>query len=71
MPILPETNQRDVIMNVTFLRYSGTGLRGRFDKDLDEYGIDPSPQSVMRQVRDPEPIPGRLIASPFHREEWS
>lgn len=58
-PILPETNQRNVILNVTFFRYSGPGLLGRFEMNLDDYGIDPSLKSVVRQLRRPEPVPGR------------
>jgi hypothetical protein len=61
-PILPETSQRNAILNVTFLRYSGPGLRGRFDRNLDDYGIDPSLRNVLRQLREPRPIPGRLAS---------
>lgn len=59
-PLLPETDQRNTILNVTFLRYSGPGLRARLDRNLDDYGIDPSLRNVVRQLRAPEPIPGRL-----------
>lgn len=59
-PILPETNQRNVVLNVTLLRYSGPGLRARLDRNLDDYGIDPSLGSVLRQLRAPEAVPGRL-----------
>jgi hypothetical protein len=63
-PLLPETDQRNVILNVTFLRYSGPGLVGRFDRNLDDYGIDPSLKNVLAQLRDPKPIPGRVAAWP-------
>lgn len=61
-PLLPETNQRNVILNVTFLRYSGPGLRARLDGNLDDYGIDPSLRAVLRQLREPSPSRGRLAA---------
>ncbi len=56
-PMLPETNQRNVIFNVTLLRYSGRGLLGHYDRDLEEYGVDPTLRSVLRQMRDPQPLP--------------
>jgi hypothetical protein len=61
-PMLSETDQRNVILNVTLLRYSGPGLVGRFDRNLDDYGIDPALKNVLAQLRDPEPIPGRVAA---------
>lgn len=63
-PLLPETNQRNVILNVTLLRYSGPGLVHRFDRNLDDYGIDPSLKNVLSQLRHPQPIPGRVAAWP-------
>jgi hypothetical protein len=55
--MLPETDQRNVIFNVTLLRYSGPGLLGHFSRDLEDYRINPSLRSVLRQLRDPEPVP--------------
>jgi hypothetical protein len=63
-PLLPETNQRNVILNVTLLRYSGPGLIHRFDRNLDDYGIDPALRNVLEQLRHPQPIPGRVAALP-------
>ncbi len=62
-PILRETDQRRVILNVTLLRYSGPGLKARLDKNLDDYGIDPALANVMRQLRAPEPLPGPLASA--------
>jgi hypothetical protein len=56
-PLLRETDQRRVILNVTFLRYSGAGLLGRYNHNLDDYGISPALTSVVRQMRAPEPVP--------------
>lgn len=56
-PLRNETNQRDVILNVMFLRYSGAGIIGRYNYNLDNYGISPSLASVTRQMRAPEDIP--------------
>jgi hypothetical protein len=56
-PLLRETDQRRVILNVTFLRYSGAGLRARYWFNLDDYGISPALASVARQMRHPEPVP--------------
>jgi MFS family permease len=56
-PLLRETDQRRVILNVTFFRYSGAGLRSRYNYNLDDYGISPALASVVRQMRAPEPVP--------------
>jgi hypothetical protein len=64
LPLRTETNQRDVILNVTFLRYTGAGLLGHYGFNLDDYGVSPSLASVTRQMGTPEAIPhlaaGRL-----------
>ena len=65
LPLLPDSNQRNVIINVTFLKWTGTGLRNeylyvlRLDKKGHEshYDIDPSLKSILRQLVDPEPVP--------------
>jgi MFS family permease len=57
IPIRAETNQRDVILNVMFLRYSGAGILGRYNYNLDDYGVSPSLASVSRQMRAPETLP--------------
>ena len=56
-PLLRETDQRRVILNVTFLRYAGPALRARYNYNLDDYGISPALASVVRQMRSPEPVP--------------
>jgi hypothetical protein len=56
-PLLRETDQRSVILNVSLLRYSEQGLRARYNFDLDDYRVPPSLASVLRQFRDPHPIP--------------
>lgn len=58
-PLLRETDQRRVILNVTFLRYAGPGLRARYNYNLDDYGISPALASVVRQMRAPGPVPHR------------
>ncbi len=63
IPLRTETNQRDVILNVTFLRYTGAGLRGHYGFNLDDYGVSPSLASVTRQMGAPEAIP-HLAAIP-------
>ncbi len=62
-PMLGDTDQRRVIFNVTFLRYSGSGLLSRYCHNLDDFGIDPGLASVVRQVRRPEPVPRLPIAN--------
>lgn len=56
-PLLRETDQRRVILNVTFFRYAGPALRARYNYNLDDYGISPALASVVRQMRSPEPVP--------------
>ncbi len=56
-PLLRETDQRRVILNVTFFRYSGPALLARYNYNLDDYGISPALASVVRQMRSPEPVP--------------
>jgi len=53
----PQFNQRDVILNVTFLRYSGAGLTQRYNFNLDDFGVSPALADVRRQMRDPQPVP--------------
>ncbi|MHC5541482.1 hypothetical protein ACYOEI_24950, partial [Singulisphaera rosea] len=57
VPMLRESNQRDVILNVTFLRFSAAGIEARYNRNLDDYGISGSLTSVVRQLGHPEPIP--------------
>ena len=40
-PLRTVKNQRDVILNVMFLRYSGAGINGRYNFNLDDYGSLP------------------------------
>ncbi|SIO45490.1 hypothetical protein SAMN05444166_4869 [Singulisphaera sp. GP187] len=56
-PLLPETNQRQVILNVMFFRHTGAGIRQRYNYNLDDYRISPTLASVSRQIKSPEPIP--------------
>ena len=56
-PLRNETNQRDVILNVMLLRYSGAGIIGRYNYNLEDYGVSPSLASVSRQMLSPEEIP--------------
>ena len=60
IPIRAETNQRDVILNVMFLRYSGAGILGRYNYNLDDYGVSPSLASVSRQLRRRRHSPSRM-----------
>ena len=57
IPLLPDTDQRRVILNVTFLRYGGAGLHSKYYYNLDDFGISPDLASVVRQVLRPEPVP--------------
>lgn len=59
VPLRPERNQRDVILNVMFLRYSGAGILSRYNFNLDDYGVSPALASVTRQMRSPEALPAR------------
>ncbi|WP_337176038.1 hypothetical protein [Paludisphaera sp.] len=56
-PLLPQRDQRDVILNVTFFRYGGAGLVQRYNFNLDDFGVSPALADVRRQMADPEPIP--------------
>jgi hypothetical protein len=62
-PLLPVKNQRDVILNVMFLRYSGAGIAGRYNFNLVDYGVSTSLASVSRQVLSPEALPGKVLVS--------
>ena len=53
----PQNNQRDVILNVTFLRYSGDGLNLRYNFNLDDFGVSPALADVRRQMQNPERVP--------------
>jgi hypothetical protein len=44
---------------VMFLKYTGAGLRARYNHNLDDYGVSPALASVVRQLRAPGPIPVR------------
>ena len=56
-PLLTEKNQRDVILNVMFLRYSGAGIVGRYNFNLVDYGVSTSLSAVSRQVIAPDALP--------------
>ncbi|WP_165074878.1 hypothetical protein [Paludisphaera rhizosphaerae] len=56
--LLPQHNQRDVILNVTFLRYSGAGITQRYNFNLDDFDVSPALADVRRQMKNPGPIPG-------------
>ena len=58
-PLRPLNNQRDVILNVMFLRYSAAGIAGRYNFNLVDYGVSASLASVSKQMREPAPIPTR------------
>lgn len=60
-PLRTVRNQRDVILNVTFLRYSGAGIVKRYNFNLDDYGVSPSLASVSRQLRAPQELPVESI----------
>lgn len=57
VPMLPVTDQRNVILNVMFCQHSAAGLRAGLPPNLTDYGMDPSLANVVRQLRDPEPVP--------------
>jgi hypothetical protein len=59
-PLLPVRNQRDVILNVMFFRYSGAGILGRYNFNLDDYGVSPSLASVSHQIRSPQALPASV-----------
>ncbi len=56
-PLRVQRDQRDVILNVTFLRYSGAGLIQRYNFNLDDFGVSPALADVRRQMTSPEPVP--------------
>lgn len=56
--LLPQHDQRDVILNVTFLRYSGAGITQRYNFNLDDFAVSPALADVRRQMKNREPIPG-------------
>ncbi|MDG3007559.1 hypothetical protein [Paludisphaera mucosa] len=62
--LLPQHDQRDVILNVTFLRYSGAGLTQRYNFNLDDFDVSPALADVRRQMKNPEPIPGQPVLLP-------
>jgi hypothetical protein len=62
-PLLPQHNQRDVILNVTFMKYTGAGLRERYNYNLDDFGLSPALADVRKQMRNPEPIPHEAVAN--------
>lgn len=57
VPLLPHRTQRDVILNVTLLRYSGRGLSAGYNYNLSDFGIESSLGNTWRQFRDPAGIP--------------
>ena len=56
-PLLPNSNQRNVIINVTFIKYTGAGIRNDYNYNLVDFGMSSSLKSVVRQLRRPEPVP--------------
>ena len=56
-PLLPNSNQRNVILNVTFLKYTGAGIRNDYNYNLVDFGMSSSLKSVVKQLRGPEPVP--------------
>ncbi len=57
VPMLPATNQRNVILNSLLLGYSGSSIRRMYQYNPAEFGIDTSVRNAVRQIRNPEPIP--------------
>jgi len=55
-PLRPVKDQRDVILNVMLLRYSGAGIAGRYNYNLDDYGVLTSLASISQQMRAPEQL---------------
>jgi hypothetical protein len=62
IPLRTVKDQRDAILNVMFLRYSGAGILGRDNRNLDDYGIAPSLASVTRQMLAPEALPAKDLS---------
>ena len=56
-PLPRETDQRQAILNVTFFKYSGTGLRAFYNYGLLDFDIDTSLKTVVAQMRHPQPVP--------------
>ncbi|MCZ6542603.1 MAG: hypothetical protein O6768_02955, partial [Planctomycetota bacterium] len=54
-PLLPNSNQRNVIINVTFLKYTGAGIHSDYNYNLGDFGMSSSLKSVVKQLRRPEP----------------
>ncbi len=57
VPLLKPTDQRDLIFNVTFSKYSGHGIREGYNYNLADFGIDPSFKNSVHQFLHPEPVP--------------
>lgn len=68
-PLLPQRNQRDVIINVTFTKLSAHAIRAGFNDNLADYGIDSSLGNTIRQFKHPEPIPHPAEEDPTMRLE--
>ena len=56
-PILTQNTQRDVILNVSFTKYSGNGIRRLYGYNLVDFGVDSSLANTLKQMRHPEPVP--------------
>lgn len=56
-PLLPNSNQRNVIINVTFIKYTGAGIRNDYNYDLEDWGMRSSLKLVVKQLLRPEPVP--------------
>jgi hypothetical protein len=56
-PMLPATNQRNVIINALWFGYSGASIRRLYGYNPADFGIDSSVSNALRQMRNPEPIP--------------
>lgn len=58
-PLLEPKDQRNVILNVTFLRYSGHGVRRLYNYNLVDFGIDSTLSNTLKQMRTSEPVPAQ------------
>lgn len=56
-PLLPNSNQRNVILNVNFIKYTGAGIHHDYNYNLVDFGMSSSLKSVVKQLRRPEPVP--------------
>ncbi|MCH8150892.1 MAG: hypothetical protein IH830_00790 [Planctomycetes bacterium] len=56
-PLLPNSNQRNVIINVNFIKYTGAGIHNDYNYNLVDFGMSSSLKSVVKQLRRPEPVP--------------